>query len=589
LLSYAVLSSELGEEEDHEAYAPPIGTVLEGRYELVEKLGEGGVGWVYRALHLRLKTEVAIKMLQAPYDNHESLRPRFEREARALANLRHPNIVTLTDYSVADGRPYLVMELLEGQTLADRLEDGPVSEERARRIVRQVLDALIYAHGRGFAHRDLKPSNIFLVELPTDPDWVKILDFGFVKLLGSAELEKHATLTRSGMAFGTPAYMCPEQATGGRTDPRADLYAIGVVLFEMLAGRRPFVGEVPEVIRAHLTEPVPPISIGGLPIEATPELHTFLELALAKLPNERYATARAMREALDALPTPMLLPEGRASSETVPPPEPVPVAVHTEKRSRAPLIAAVAVAIALPIIAGSIAVWAALDSEETNVSRAERAIAGRVEEPLDVANAIAVEPPGVEPPAVEPPAVEPPAGVEPPELVAPPEAPLAAPALEIAPLRSPLFAPSADDPWSTLPAEPMLMDARAVVLGGEALSSARERELRDYARDHRDDPRAHLVLAQHFMAQRYEAAAMERYALAQRVDPRSRHDPRMLADLVTLASHAPASRGAARVIQESYGPDALPEIERRLSDGSLDRRERERLRELAARLRSAAR
>ena len=299
----------VSEESSGEDQGPALGTVLEGRYELVDHLGQGGVGWVYRAKHLRLDTEVAIKMLQAPYAQHELLRPRFEREAQALAALRHPNIVSLTDYSIAaDGHPYLVMELLEGRTLTELIGEGPVPEDRARRVLSGTLDALIYAHGRGFAHRDLKPGNIFLVELPTDPDHVKILDFGFVKLMGAAETESRPALTRSGIAFGTPSYMCPEQATGAPTDPRADLYAAGVVFFEMLAGRKPYVGEIPEVIRAHLTEPVPALSVGGAPIAASPPLRELFERAMAKAPGDRYQSAREMKSALEALPSPCTRP-----------------------------------------------------------------------------------------------------------------------------------------------------------------------------------------------------------------------------------------------------------------------------------------
>ncbi|MCZ7679559.1 MAG: serine/threonine protein kinase [Sandaracinaceae bacterium] len=369
-------------EDDPAGSAPAIGTVLEGRYELVARLGEGGVGWVYRAKHLRLGTDVAIKMLQAPYDHHESLRPRFEREAQALAQLRHPNIVTMTDYSVADGRPYLVMERLEGRTLAELLEHGPLPEARARRILRQVLDALIYAHGRGFAHRDLKPSNIFLVELPTDPDHVKILDFGFVKLMRDVDGGKRPALTVSGIAFGTPSYMCPEQATGAPTDPRADLYSAGIVLYEMLSGRRPFVGEIPEVIRAHLTEPVPRLVVGEL--EAGRELRAFLERALAKAPADRFQTAGEMRAALDALPTPGLVRESELraleQAPTVPPPAPVRGAARAPRppaprRSR-PI--GIVIAIILLIAGGSFAIYLAIEDGGAGRREASAGPAGDV-------------------------------------------------------------------------------------------------------------------------------------------------------------------------------------------------------------------
>ncbi|MGE3636248.1 MAG: serine/threonine-protein kinase [Sandaracinaceae bacterium] len=361
--------------EDDTEQAPQVGTVLEGRYRLLETLGSGGVGWVYRAKHLRLAQDVAIKMLKEQYAQHELLRPRFDREAQALAALRHPNIVSLTDYSIGEsGHPYLVMEMLEGKTLADAIEAGPIEESRARRILGQILDALTYAHSRGFAHRDIKPSNVFLVSLPTDPDHVKILDFGFVKLMSvEAPPTESQALTRSGIAFGTPSYMCPEQATGGDTDPRSDLYSTTVVFFEMLAGRRPYIGEIPDVIRAHLTEPVPPLSVGGANLRAKPELRAFLERGMAKEPVDRFDSAEDMKSALVALPTPMLGPADAAGDPTARHPAETPTAApparerppgerppHERPPGRAPRHAAGYVALAALGLGGLIAIPLAL-------------------------------------------------------------------------------------------------------------------------------------------------------------------------------------------------------------------------------------
>jgi serine/threonine-protein kinase len=602
---------------------PPLGTILEGRYELVDHLGEGGVGWVYRAKHLRLGTEVAIKMLQAPYAQHESLRPRFEREAKALAALRHPHIVTLTDYSITeDGHPYLVMEALEGKTLADLIDEGPVEEQRARRILSQMLDALIYAHGRGFAHRDLKPSNIFLVELPTDPDHVKILDFGFVKLVGSDRAGKPG-LTRSGMAFGTPSYMCPEQATGAPTDPRSDLYSAGIVYFEMVAGRRPFVGEIPDVIRQHLTEPVPPLHVGGLPIAAGPELRDFLDKTMAKDPRDRYATATEMKQALAALPTPAVRdrpvrkgqspperPPSLEATKTEPTHPATPAAPMTraatrrsgaDRRSLAGLGAIVLIA-----LAAGLAIWFAIHS---NVSDAGAVQGGSGDDADARAAELEAGEPEPSPIAPDPSALHPNEG-DPslPPYAEGPESPEAFDqawedatdevegALEEGALdegadegagdegagdegveaQSPVAA-AAEDPWLRLEAVPLLARARAVVAEGQPLPRDLERDVRRYVREHRDDARAHIVLAQHFAARGFDLSAVQRYSLALRVDPGAARDPRMLSDLVRLASQPTVTEEAAELLRRGFGAGSLPEIDRVLASGELDRPSAERL------------
>ncbi len=621
-----------GTDDDLDDGAPALGTVLEGRYQLIARLGEGGVGWVYRAKHLRLGTEVAIKMLQAPYDHHESLRPRFEREAQALAQLRHPNIVTMTDYSVTEGRPYLVMELLEGRTLAELIEEGPIPEARARHILRQVLDALIYAHGRGFAHRDLKPSNVFLVELPTDPDHVKILDFGFVKLMSDVDEQKRPALTVSGIAFGTPSYMCPEQATGAPTDPRADLYSAGIVFFEMLSGRRPFVGEIPEVIRAHLTQPVPRLTVRGL--EAGRELRALVERALAKSPTERFQSASEMRDALDALPTPALVRDGELraleQAETVPPPAPrldasPPRAAPARARSR-PI--GLAIALALLVIGGGAALYLAVSppggtataalGAPARVPATERAPdeqpheLGAAEREADPAPAVAELAPAVaqhvEPEPESAGAILADAGItrEEGELAAidAQDESGAEPALaEVAPLEAvdasaaspsapstiePTAAPVAvpSDPWTTREPVPFLDDARRRLASGRPLSARGERALRSYVRGHRSDPRPHLLLAQHYLERGVDRGAFERYALAERVDPSARMDPRMLPDLVRLAARGSMSAEAGDLLARLYGAEAIAEVERALAGEGVDRSARERLEALRTRLRS---
>ncbi|MCA9609964.1 MAG: serine/threonine protein kinase, partial [Myxococcales bacterium] len=207
---------------------PLIGRVLDQRYRIETVLGAGGVGVVYRAEHTGLRRPVALKVLRHGFEENPHLRRRFEREARVLSQLSHPNVVALTDYGIADGLPFLVMELLEGRTLEDLLEEeGPPAPRVALDIVRAVVRGLAFAHDRSVLHRDLKPGNVFLQSLPDDPHHVKLLDFGLAKLLVDEETSsgEEPTLTKAGTIVGTPAYMSPEQASGGRVDPRSDVYS----------------------------------------------------------------------------------------------------------------------------------------------------------------------------------------------------------------------------------------------------------------------------------------------------------------------------------------------------------------------------
>ena len=226
---------------------PFIGRTLNGRYEVLARLGVGGVGVVYQGRQVQLDRLVAIKVLQQSAAASPEWRRRFEREARVLSALAHPNVVPITDFGIDGDVPYLVMELLQGKTLADLINEGPVSPARALDIVRQTLRGLAFAHGQGIAHRDLKPANIFLQALPDHADHVRLLDFGMAKFLEGASSPSPAeNLSRVGVVFGTPSYMAPEQAKAERVDTRADIYAAGAILFQLLAGRLPYVADTPE-------------------------------------------------------------------------------------------------------------------------------------------------------------------------------------------------------------------------------------------------------------------------------------------------------------------------------------------------------
>jgi hypothetical protein len=277
------------------------GHLLEGRYQIEHRLGEGGVGFVYRARQINLHRRVAIKLLQQDVMGDEELRPRFEREALTLAALSHPNIVSLTDYGAVQGRPYLVMELLEGRTLREILDqEGALEVTRAIALTRQVLLALAYAHELGIVHRDLKPANLLVQSLPSH-EHVKVLDFGLVKLLPGSYLDRGVQLSRVGFTFGTPAYMSPEHATGAEVDGRSDLYAMGVLFFELLSGQKPFDGELQDILRAHFTAPVPQLAERNPSLAGRADLQALVERAMAKEREQRFASAAEMIAALDAL------------------------------------------------------------------------------------------------------------------------------------------------------------------------------------------------------------------------------------------------------------------------------------------------
>ncbi|HEX7479391.1 MAG TPA: serine/threonine-protein kinase [Polyangiales bacterium] len=286
------------------------GTRIAERYEITSALAAGGVGVVYAAWDGLEARDVAIKVLKRELSEHESLRPRFEREAHVVLSLGHPNIVLVTDHGVHDGCPYLVMERLQGRTLRARLDQGALPEHEAFDVMLQLLEGLSHAHSMGVAHRDLKPGNIFLHGDPSFVEQLKILDFGFAKLL-APDTELHgggafAHLTTGGVAFGTPAYMAPEQISLGSMDARTDVYSAGILLFELLSGVAPFSGELPQLLRQHLADDLPPIAKLRRGVQETPAFRALLVRATAKLPRERFADAGELGLALRNLPQPWL-------------------------------------------------------------------------------------------------------------------------------------------------------------------------------------------------------------------------------------------------------------------------------------------
>jgi eukaryotic-like serine/threonine-protein kinase len=242
-----------------------------GPYEIVAPLGTGGMGEVHRARDSRLNRDVAIKVLPPDVAGDIDRRARFEREAQAVAALSHPNILALFDIGDDGGVLYVVTELLAAETLAERLQQGALPVRRAVEIAIAIARGLLAAHGRNIAHRDLKPANVFLLA----DGQVKILDFGLARLTGAAPAGATATvaaLTDAGLVLGTPGYMAPEQIRGQAVDGRADLFALGVVLYEMLSGQRAFAGEsTVEALNAILKEDPPDLARADLPAGLDPD------------------------------------------------------------------------------------------------------------------------------------------------------------------------------------------------------------------------------------------------------------------------------------------------------------------------------
>ncbi|HET9556519.1 MAG TPA: serine/threonine-protein kinase [Actinomycetota bacterium] len=331
------------------------GRRLGGRYRMGALLAAGGMGEVWAAHDLLLDRAVAVKLLGGALAGDGRAAERLRREARAAGRLDHPNIARVLDLGEQDGRPYLVMELLEGESLAARIDRaGAMAAPEAARVVAAVADALEAAHQAGVVHRDVKPGNVFL----TSDGEVKVLDFGIASAAGEAALT-------TGEMLGTPAYLAPERVLGHPATPAADVYALGVVLYELLAGRRPFdEGSDIELAMAHVHAHPAPLALAAP--SAPPFLVAACEQAMARDPSARPPSASTFAQLVRAkrpgpgLPATRPLPLPAAVASKVPTP---PVAGRRRSRSRrrgllVALLVAGAVLAALPVLAGGLLPWA---------------------------------------------------------------------------------------------------------------------------------------------------------------------------------------------------------------------------------------
>ena len=281
---------------------PLIGNVLAGRYLVKSRIGEGGMGLVYEGLHRDIDKRVAIKVLRDDLSRRPEVVARFRQEAKSASRIGHENIVDIFDFGeTTRGASYFVMEFLDGEDLGDLLgKKATIEAERACDIVLQCCRALSATHAKGIVHRDIKPENIFLTKRDGIDDFVKIVDFGIAKM---SDIETDGApgrkLTKTGMIFGTPEYMSPEQAGGRDLDHRVDVYALGIILYECLAGRVPFEGDTfMGILTQHLTEDAPAIDQVNPNAKVSQELELVIRKALAKSPDDRYQDTEELAEAI---------------------------------------------------------------------------------------------------------------------------------------------------------------------------------------------------------------------------------------------------------------------------------------------------
>jgi serine/threonine-protein kinase len=290
------------EETPSESLDTLVGTVLEGKYEITRKIGQGGMGAVYEATHKLIGKRVAVKVLLDKYAQKDQIVARLQQEARLASSIGHSNIIDITDIGqTKDGRMFVVMEFLEGESLGALIaRSGRLDQQRALRIARQVASALGAAHKKGIVHRDIKPENVFLLTR-NDQDYIKVVDFGISKSLRPEDGSDSPRLTQTGMVLGTPLYMSPEQARGDeQLDHRIDVYALGVILYEMVTGEVPYRGTNYLNILSQVLadDPIPPSQVNK---EVGPDLEAVIEKALEKDRDHRYQTMEELAADLELL------------------------------------------------------------------------------------------------------------------------------------------------------------------------------------------------------------------------------------------------------------------------------------------------
>ena len=290
-----------------------IGKLVDDRYTILAAIASGSMGVVYRAERIPVGKLVAIKFLHRSVAKEAEFLTRFERETRVMSKLSHPNCVSVVDFGVWEDAPYLVMELVTGQTLRDILDDEPIAPQRALLLTRQIAAGLAHAHAQGVVHRDIKPANIMITAEPGTGEHLRVLDFGLARLRGNVGRDA----TQANVVVGTPNYMAPEQTIGGGTiDARTDLYAVGVVLFEMITGERPFsADDTLQLLGMHRAAPVPRLADRIEHSIILPDgVQVIIDRLMAKAPAQRFQTAVELTEAIDAIIGPRISTEQKVVS-----------------------------------------------------------------------------------------------------------------------------------------------------------------------------------------------------------------------------------------------------------------------------------
>ncbi|MBO6935125.1 MAG: protein kinase [Deltaproteobacteria bacterium] len=549
---------------------PWVGRQIAGRYRIERALGEGGMGSIFLAEHLTLGRKVALKVLLEELAQKESIKQRFEREAKTLSALHHPNIVAVSDYGVDGETRFIVMELAKGEDLAKALEVNRPTPAQAYEVFRQLLRGVGHAHAEGLVHRDLKPSNVMVRFLGDGSIHVQVLDFGLARFDDDSP-RGGPQLTRAGAILGTPAYMAPEQASGEGAIPASDTYAAGLILYEMLAGRRPFDHREPTaLLRAHLMEEAPPLQQTAAHLVVPPELEAFLAKALAKERNTRFANASEMLQAFDRLPLPTERSSQPSSGLAVGPGLTIASGKHAAQTlmkasKQVPKVAWIAAAGALVLIA-ILGVVMLSGGEDPPVTP-----------PIAQPGVAAAMSPTAMAPSMDAPTMEPAPTME------------AAPTMAATPTMeaTPTMAASANR-WSwqgELPREVQAAHAR-LMRSNRRLPRSVEGQLLRYSRSNPEDPRPHLLLGRSYGNGRALTDAVGEYRDAYERDPNMRHDASMKDHLVeaSIANTDRLRRAAQSLITTAYGRGEIQGvIQARM--GNANRDERRRLEQLLGQLR----